>query len=216
MRIVEVFKTVPAQTLETTLVSAQQAINEVATSIIENANLGHEFVLNNTVREGNGVVRIKDGCYRILEERFDWYREKPLHAFKKRGGPIDAYKEFPGEFAAPFRVGLEFETGNVSSAHRAMNKLLVGIKSEELDMGMLMLPMKTMYDYLTGRTANYEEIEPYFTLLKDVPFIVFGFAPDRYDANAPFLPKGKEGMSKRSIKKWPPGDNRNNKKAKQR
>ena len=45
-------------------------------------------------------------------------------------------------------------------------------------------------------------IEPYFLLLDEVPFIVFGFDAEEYSTDAPLLPKGKDGMSPRTIRKW--------------
>ena len=83
-----------------------------------------------------------------------------------------------------------------------MNKLCVGIKKSELDLAMLMMPIKKMSFYLTDRVSNYEELEPYFLLLDKVPFIVFGFDAEEYSADAPLLPKGKDGMSPRTIRKW--------------
>lgn len=83
-----------------------------------------------------------------------------------------------------------------------MNKLCVGIKKGELDLAMLMMPIKKMSFYLTDRVSNYEELEPYFLLLDEVPFIVFGFDAEEYSTDAPLLPKGKDGMSPRTIRKW--------------
>lgn len=185
--------------------SAKQAFYEVEQSIEKNVSLHQDiFIMNNSAKNCNGVVPIKEKCYEILEERFYWFREKPLAYFQndvKKGGPIDVYKEFVSGIDI-FRVGLEFETGNISSAHRSLNKLCVGVKKHELDMAILMMPIKRMSFYLTDRVSNYEELEPYFILLNDVPFIVFGFDAEKYSPNAPILPKGKDGMSPRAIRKW--------------
>lgn len=184
---------------------AEEAYNEVANSIRNNVSPGRNvFILNTTRKNCNGVVPVKEECYRILEEDYNWYREKPLVYFREdaqKGGPIDVYKEFyDGNYI--FRAGLEFETGNISSAHRSMNKLCVGIIKGELDLAFLMMPIKKMSFYLTDRVSNYEELEPYFVLLEDVPFVVFGFDADEYDNDAPLLAKGKDGMSPRTIRKW--------------
>ena len=82
-----------------------------------------------------------------------------------------------------------------------MNKLCAGIKKGELALAMLMMPIKKMSFYLTDRVSNYEELEPYFLLLDDIPFVVFGFDAEEYSKDAPLLPKGKEGMSPRTIRK---------------
>lgn len=111
---------------------AKEAYNEITESIHQNAtNSMGQFIINCSEKKCNGVVPIKDGIYRFLEESYGWYREKPLQYFANvKGGPIDAYKEF-GDQSNSFNVGLEFETGNVSSAHRAMNKLCMGIHNGE-------------------------------------------------------------------------------------
>ena len=112
------------------------------------------------------------------------------------------YKEFTNH-TPPFNVGLEFETGNISSAHRALNKLLIGIINDDLQMAFLIMPIKRLAYYLTDRVSTYEEFEPYIIKLGiNFPIVVFGFDADHYDPEAPLLPKGRDGMSKRSIRKW--------------
>jgi len=182
------------------------AYEEISDSIKSIITQGQEiFIINNSEKNCNGVVPIKETCYAKLEDEYSWYREKPLVYLReemKKGGPIDVYKEFPSDSQIPFRVGLEFETGNISSAHRSMNKLKIGLLVNELDLAVLMMPVKALSFYLTDRVSNYEELEPYFKLLGDIPFIVFGFDADQYSINVPLLPKGKDGMSTRSIRKW--------------
>lgn len=184
---------------------AECAYNEVANSILKNVTSGHDiFILNNTKKNCNGVVPVKERCYQILEDEYGWYREKPLSYFHdnaQKGGPIDVYKEFC-QGSNILYAGLEFETGNISSAHRSMNKLRVGIAKGEIAIGFLMMPIKAMSFYLTDRVSNYEELEPYFLLLDNTPFVVFGFDAEEYSTDVPLLPKGKDGMSPRTIRKW--------------
>ena len=197
MKIAKQYVSAVAEYLIKTDVFAAQAFEEVRSSILNNITFGSDHFIN-------GVVPVKEKCYQILEEEFGWYREKPLTYFREdaqKGGPIDVYKEFVAEQSV-FRAGLEFETGNISSAHRSMNKLCVGIEKGELDLAMLMMPIKKMSFYLTDRVSNYEELEPYFLLLDKVPFAVFGFDAEEYSTDAPLLPKGKDGMSPRTIRKW--------------
>ena len=183
----------------------RQAYNEVASSIRDNVTPGFDcFILNNTSKNCNGVVPVKERCYTILEETYDWFREKPLDYFHhnvKKGGPIDVYKEF-FDRERSIAAGLEFETGNIASAHRSMNKLLIGLDKGEISIAFLMMPIHRMSYFLTDRVSNYEELEPYFSLLDSQPFVVFGFDAEEYSPNVPLLPKGKDGMSPRTIRKW--------------
>lgn len=205
MRIAKLYVSKVARNLIDINDMAAQAFEEVRSSILDNVTLGSDhFILCCIHKNCNGVVPVKERCYQILEEKFGWYREKPLayfHTDVQKGGPIDVYKEFHKKHNI-LRTGLEFETGNISSAHRSMNKLCVGIKKGELDLAMLMMPIKKMSFYLTDRVSNYEELEPYFLLLEDFPFVVFGFDAEEYSEDAPLLPKGKDGMSPRTIRKW--------------
>lgn len=177
----------------------------MANSILKNVTPGYDiFILNNTEKNCNGVVPVKERCYQILENEYGWYREKPLSYFHdnaQKGGPIDVYKEFCQDDNVLY-AGLEFETGNNSSAHRSMNKLCIGIAKGEIAIAFLMMPIKAMSFYLTDRVSNYEELEPYFLLLDNTPFVVFGFDAEEYNTNVSLLPKGKDGMSSRTIRKW--------------
>jgi len=79
-------------------------------------------------------------------------------ASRVKPGPIDAVKEMPdGRY-----FSVEWETGNISSSHRALNKMAVGLLDGMLVGGILILPSRDMYQYLTDRIGNYAEIEPYF------------------------------------------------------
>ena len=183
---------------------AKEALMEVETSIQENISEGSDhFIINSSEKNCNGVVPVKEGIYRQLECYYNWSREKPLPYLKeeaKKGGPIDVYKEFGSD--SSFKVGLEFETGNISSAHRSMNKLCIGLRTGDINLAMLVMPVKEMAFYLTDRISNFEELEPYFPLLQQYPFIVFGFDAEEYNPSAQLLPKGKDGMSNRTIHKW--------------
>ena len=72
--------------------------------------------------KGNGVGPIKLGLMDELNRR-GWKLEEPLDiAIVKRPGKLDAvlYTDY-----GP--VALEWETGNISSSHRALNKMTVGL-----------------------------------------------------------------------------------------
>lgn len=82
--------------------------------------------------------------------------------------PIAVSKQ-PGAMDATYPVGnrffcVEWETGNISSSHRALNKMALGMLKGILIGGALILPTRAMYKYLTDRVGNLEELEPYFPL----------------------------------------------------
>ncbi|MGG4266189.1 restriction endonuclease [Peribacillus simplex] len=203
MRISKVYKTEAARELVEMNENFESAFSEVVFSICKTVwPIGERhFTINNSEKNINGVVPLKERCYIELEETFSWFREKPLDVLKyekQKGGPIDVYKQYEsGE-----KIGLEFETGNIGSAHRSMNKLIIGVNRGELDLAIILMPVKSLAYFLTDRIANYEELEPYFENTEGKPFIFIGFDATYYDSNVPPIPKGKDGMSKRSIRKW--------------
>lgn len=107
-------------------------------------------------RHGNGVVPIKDACMIHLKSQ-QWIPEYKLSAIGT--GKIDAaLKTNRGLF------GFEWETGNISSSHRAVNKMALALLSKVIIGGILVLPSRNMYKYLTDRIGNFSELQPYFPL----------------------------------------------------
>ncbi|MFO7816334.1 MAG: hypothetical protein R6V39_01435 [Desulfovibrionales bacterium] len=122
-----------------------------------------EFVLY-PVKNANGVVPIKKGFLGFLDSN-KWMLEHRMSiASRLRPGPVDAVKQLSdGRFFA-----VEWETGNISSSHRALNKMAVGLLDGILAGGVLILPSRNMYTYLTDRVGSYSEIEPYFPVWRNL------------------------------------------------
>lgn len=196
MHISKSYITPPANHLLHSSQLAKQAYYEIEQAI--NNMIGD---INNSSKNCNGVVPVKEGCYRTLEEQYDWYREKPLDVLSEKGGPIDVYKIFADDHES-LRVGLEFETGNISSAHRSMNKLSLGLSQGELDLALIIMPISALSYFFTDRISNYEELQPYYSLVDSYSFIFLGFDAENYSDSYPILPKGKDGMSERSKHLW--------------
>lgn len=110
--------------------------------------------------EGNGVKPIKDACMLTLHDRFGWNLNRAVKVGAGLGaGRVDAVKELPqGLFA------LEWETGNISSSHRSLNKMALGLLEHAIVGGALIVPSRDMYVYLTDRVGNVRELEPYYPL----------------------------------------------------
>lgn len=104
--------------------------------------------------EGSGVKPIKDACMQHLSS-LGWGLETCLDiATLRRPGPIDATIPVGNRLFC-----MEWETGNISSSHRALNKMSLGILKGLLIGGALVLPTRAMYKYLTDRVGNFAEIE---------------------------------------------------------
>ncbi|MBB5637271.1 hypothetical protein HDE68_003184 [Pedobacter cryoconitis] len=153
----------------------------------------------NPVQKGNGVVPIKNNFIKYLKDK-GWKTETRMTlALGMNPGPIDAIKETSfGIFA------VEWETGNISSSHRALNKIGVGILQKEIIGGLLILPTKKFSKFLTDRVGNYEEISPYFILYQSINIIdgvigVIAVEYDDLDKEAPLIPKGKDGNAKKGM-----------------
>ena len=145
--------------------------------------------------EGNGVVPIKRMFQANLEKR-GWELEKKIDITTyKSPGKIDAVLEVNGKYFA-----VEWETGNISSSHRALNKMALGLLRKKLVGGILVLPTRKMYRYLTDRVGNFAEIEPYLELWKSLNIDegVLGIIKVEHDGvskNVPRIPKGTNGRA---------------------
>lgn len=117
------------------------------------------FYLDPMSRKGNGVKSIKDACVMYLEER-GWRTQRRLRPHGVAGtGPLDLVRTTDhGLFA------LEWETGNISFSHRAINKMCLGILDHELIGGALVVPSDKLYPHLTDRVGDYRELQPYVPL----------------------------------------------------
>lgn len=152
------------------------------------------FNLNPTPK-GNGVKPIKNACMSHLKSK-GWELEKRLKMqMEMNPGPVDAVKNYKG---LPF--ALEWETGNISSSHRAVNKIVLGMLERAISGGILILPSRNMYKYLTDRVGNFQELKPYFNVwknfnIKDGFLAIIEIEHDSTDINAPLIPKGRDGWA---------------------
>lgn len=145
--------------------------------------------------EGNGVVPIKNEFLSELKKR-GWVIE---------GAAKNAVGQALGDFDAilPGPVGpivAEWETGNISSSHRSMNKLTMLIADRMISAGTLVVPSRKLYVFLTDRIGNIQELEPYFKLWKSVPckegvLEIVVIEHDAVSRNVPKIPKMTAGRS---------------------
>lgn len=74
--------------------------------------------------------------------------------------------DFAYRTASGFRTVIEWETGNVSSSHRSLNKMCLALMANLMDAGVLIVPSRALYPNLTDRIGNWREICPYLALLQ--------------------------------------------------
>lgn len=124
-----------------------------------------KFVLYDE-EHGSGVTPIKEMFAGLVsEQNVRWKREtQMLIPARIRPGDIDL-----STTVGTKTFGVEWETGNISSSHRAMNKLALGLLTGFLIGGILITPSRNMYPYLTDRIGNFEELSPYFPIWKSIP-----------------------------------------------
>ncbi|MEI8241963.1 MAG: hypothetical protein WCI17_01725 [bacterium] len=145
---------------------------------------------------GNGVTPIKTACMSRLRDEFGWELETGINVgtVKLKGG-VDATCPMAGRLLA-----LEWETGNISSSHRALNKMCLGMIKGTLIGGVLILPTRKMYRYLTDRVGNIDEVEPYYPLWSAIPITkgilaVIVIEHDAASRDVPRIPKGTDGRA---------------------
>ena len=145
--------------------------------------------------QGSGVKPIKEACMMKLRS-LGWRLETPVRiAADRRPGPMDATYLVQDRLFC-----VEWETGNISSSHRALNKMALGLLKEILIGGVLILPTREMYKYLTDRVGNYPEIEPYFPMWHALPvdeglLAVTVIEQDAVSKEVPRIKKGTDGRA---------------------
>lgn len=155
--------------------------------------------------EGNGVVPIKKGFMATLRERgwVEEYGRTRGGSEEIRPGAFDAHLTFPSELdSLPFVV--EWETGNISSTHRAINRIALGVLEERIAGGVVVLPSTALAKFLTDRIGNSREVQPYIPLWREWRELsspsYLGLVTVEHDAESfdvPRIPKGTDGRAAR-------------------
>lgn len=132
----------------------------------------------------NGVKPLR-GMFREIMESHEWRCEHNLSLvpyFEKTRGDrncprilkypsleqASGLNESVGDFdfwdrtKSGFRTIVEWETGNISSSHRSLNKMCLALMSNVADAAVLVVPSWYLYPHLTDRIGNIRELQPYF------------------------------------------------------
>lgn len=146
--------------------------------------------------KGNGVLPIKSPFLKELGAR-GWDTEElpDVEPGVLECGDLDALLDTPcGPIAA------EWETGNISSSHRAINKLLLTFMHGTVVGGVLIVPSNALRKFLTDRIGNIGELRPYFPLWRVTPVTlgvmrVVVVEHDGTSDSVPRIPKGTDGRA---------------------
>ena len=103
------------------------------------------------------------------------------------------------------RIAIEWETGNISSSHRSMNKLAIALAHGLVDVGVLIVPSRNLYEHLTDRIGNIGELSGYLSMWEGlkttVPRGLLAITVVEHDnltddPNFPFLSTGNDGRAR--------------------
>jgi len=170
---------------------------EDAISLVDWPHGAGTFTINPT-RKGNGVKPIKLPCVSRLEA-LGWRVETkpPLASNVLTAGDLDALVVRSGHY-----IAFEWETGNIASSHRALNKLVLGLIHRAVIGCFLVVPTRALYLYLTDRVGNMEELSPYLPLwsaaaerVEEAALRIYTVEHDSVDETAPLIPKGTDGRA---------------------
>ena len=144
---------------------------------------------------GNGVTPIKLGLMEELQSQ-GWKLEVPLDIAKvSRNGKLDAVlstKRGP--------VTLEWETGNISSSHRALNKMAIGLMRGVIACGILVVPSRGLYRFSPTASATSTSLLPILTFggrfpVNPVCWELVVIEHDATSTDVPRIPKGTSGRA---------------------
>jgi hypothetical protein len=155
-------------------------------------------------RHLNGVPPIKNGFVAKLIER-GWrgqekYPKSDATTAAVVPGAFDVWRDLDGMPA----VVAEWETGNISSSHRSINRMARAIMEGHAVAGYLVVPSRALYPHLTDRIGNFRELMPYFKLWSRLPLgnALLAFIEveqDGFDPSVRPIPKGKDGNAVKAL-----------------
>ncbi|WP_322963402.1 hypothetical protein [Sphingomonas fuzhouensis] len=129
----------------------------------------------------NGVGYLRNAFLRHICDVEGWRPEGSVNLARDREQPL--IKKYPSmaDYREPItsdfggfdletvgdndtRIAVEWETGNISSSHRSMNKLAIALAAGVIDVGVLIVPSRALYEHLTDRIGNIGELSGYLAM----------------------------------------------------
>lgn len=137
----------------------------------------------------NGVGYLRTRFLQFMRDAEKWQAEGNVDLTRDRQQPpillypsLEAYREpitsdfggFDFMTTAPHgtRIAIEWETGNISSSHRSMNKLAIALTNGVIEVGVLILPSRQLYEHLTDRIGNIGELSGYLSMWEGLKSVV--------------------------------------------
>jgi len=178
--------------------------------------------LNNGQWRRNGVGYLRSEFLAHMQHVEKWQPEGSVDLGRDRHQPeitlypsLEPYKEpitsdfggfdFLTTAAQGTRAAIEWETGNISSSHRSMNKLAIALKNGVIQVGVLIVPSRDLYGHLTDRIGNIGELSGYLSMWESiktsVPRGLLAITVVEHDEltddeNFPYLPMGNDGRAR--------------------
>lgn len=114
--------------------------------------------------------------------------------------------DFAYETDSGFRTVIEWETGNISSSHRSLNKMCLALMGDLADAGVLIVPSRALYPHLTDRIGNWKELCPYLAfwqaagnnpIMRNGLLVITVVEHDEIvrDGSIPYITQGIDGRS---------------------
>lgn len=103
------------------------------------------------------------------------------------------------------RAAIEWETGNISSSHRSVNKLAIALGNGIIQIGVLIVPSRDLYEHLTDRIGNIGELSGYLSMWESLKtsvehgllaITVVEHDELTDDVDFPYLPMGNDGRAR--------------------
>lgn len=137
----------------------------------------------------NGVGYLRTRFLEFMRDAENWEPEGTVDLARDRDQPpillypsLETYREpitsdfggfdFMTTAKQGTRIAIEWETGNISSSHRSMNKLAIALSNGIIDVGVLILPSRALYEHLTDRIGNIGELSGYLSMWEGLKAVV--------------------------------------------
>jgi len=130
----------------------------------------------------NGVIYLKDRFIENLVNVEKWKPESKIvidnapkqftlypsrEIYKTEGGALGSF-DFLTSGDDGCKAAIEWETGNISSSHRSLNKMCICLAKGAISVGVLIVSSRNLYAHLTDRIGNIAELNPYLSLWRMV------------------------------------------------